>query len=301
MNAERRAKVAKLREEVRMKMAVRLLKAEAAASTTRACIVRWQRVSLFRAFDKWLEVCDTIFRENNGVFLRLKEGQATADNHNSSLTREVKGREDENALLCEECEGARRAVFWCKDCPSIYCSICSNFVHSGSRVMQFHNPVLLEELEENGNRLVHNHVNRKDGGNSLHTQLNRRSSLEEIGGQCDKSLSSSLVAAQKAENEERNTTSSQPHSELTENHYRGVTGNVNKECGIKSCSKPATHGITIRFCEKHYMEFRNALAPKDVVETTVSEQSWLFATRLCLLFQWCIHKLSWCIYAVTFA
>ncbi len=258
MNAERCAKVAKLREEVRMKAAVRLLKAEASASTTTACIVRWQRVSLFRAFDKWLEVCDTIYRESNGVFLRLKEGQVTNDN-NSALGTEGKEREDENALLCEECEGARRAVFWCKDCPSIYCSICSNFVHSGSRVMRFHTPVLLEELGEDGGRLVNLHINRKDGGHSLHSQLNRRSSLQGIVGQCEESS----LSAQSAQNDEKSAMTSQQHPGVTENHYRGVIGNVNKECAIKSCNKPATRGITIRFCEKHYMEFRNALAPKE--------------------------------------
>ncbi len=272
MDAERRVKVAKLREEVRMKTAVRLLKAEAAASTTTACIVRWQRVSLFRAFEKWLVVCDATFAESNGVLLRLKEGQAHHADNNSALTKEGKGGEGEydNALLCEECEGARRAVFWCRDCPSIYCSICSNFVHSGSRVMRFHNPVLLDELGEDGSRLVHLHINRKDGSNSLHVQLNRRSSLYGIGGIQRDESSSSLVAAKNVEIEEGSSSSAQP--EVAENHYRGVTGNVNKECGIKSCNKPATHGITIRFCEKHYMEFRNALAPKEAVETTVSGQ-----------------------------
>ncbi|KAG5177834.1 hypothetical protein JKP88DRAFT_133470, partial [Tribonema minus] len=34
-------------------------------------------------------------------------------------------------------------------------------------------------------------------------------------------------------------------------------------CAIKSCGRPATHGVTIRFCEDHYKEFRQVMAPKD--------------------------------------
>jgi hypothetical protein len=53
-------------------------------------------------------------------------------------------------------------------------------------------------------------------------------------------------------------------------HWRGITGSTTKECAIKSCGKTATHGVTIRFCETHYKEFRQVMAPKVKVSAYMS-------------------------------
>ncbi|CAM9134027.1 unnamed protein product, partial [Chrysoparadoxa australica] len=215
----KREQAAQLKEEMQFKKEVMNLKTTAAAMTVASCIVRWKKVHLYAGFDKWLEVS---MGEKVGLMDRLKNAAGRSLGEHS---------DDEDAVGCEECEGAQNAVMWCPDCPSSYCSLCSSFVHNSCRIMRTHEPIPIEDLEEQDfddeseSDAPQTPLRGTEGGTLQRMKLGLSSSSKQV------------------------------------TPYRGIASATHTQCTIKSCDKPATRGVALRFCDTHYKLFRQVVAP----------------------------------------
>lgn len=155
--------------------------------------------------------------------------------------------------MCYDCN-ERHVSFWCGSCQVLYCKICCQFVHGSSRIMRSHVPEVLKADVEG-----------EKASSATPVSLSRsfRVSLDDSSS----SSTSFLDLATSTPSMQQRRKSKRPS--ITSTFVKGtidlqpigegivsVSEKGKDPCAIKSCDKEACKGVSIRFCEFHYEEFR---------------------------------------------
>jgi hypothetical protein len=198
---------------------------------------------------------------------------------------------------CYECE-QRDGVLWCPDCGQDYCKVCSQFVHECCKAMKTHLPVSIDQkkftpirklipMEGGGGLAVNSVPFENPPGNT--TSYGRRRTHSDSVLREDSMISSfheddSFLEAVREEPtshekyrppetpthlsarrrrlsfQTRQVPSNAESMPFSMSMARGGDDHSHKDpCAIKTCTREACKGISIRFCEEHYEEFRSSM------------------------------------------
>lgn len=192
---------------------------------------------------------------------------------------------------CYECD-QREGVLWCPDCGQDYCKVCSQFVHECCKFMKTHilvpidqkkytpirrlipaesgfavNTVPFENASFSNRRRTHSDSVIID--DNLVTSFHEDDSiLESIENPSDRlpvfskqSVDTSHIARRRrASFQTKKLPSNAESMPFSMSMARGGEDHSHKDpCAIKSCTREACKGISIRFCEEHYEEFRASM------------------------------------------
>ena len=145
--------------------------------------------------------------------------------------------------MCFECT-ERVPVLYCLHCSEEYCKVCSQFVHDYCRHMKTHEVI--------------------DIGKKPSDTVQMRPSFavqSAVSSSIDKAA---VVGIDKEHPDEKSGEGPQRRTSRTFKSMGMITGDDSgssqkNHCAIRSCDKPATKGVSIRFCDEHYDEFRNGM------------------------------------------
>lgn len=164
---------------------------------------------------------------------------------------------------CFECAD-REAAVWCASCSVDYCKVCTQFVHECCKVMKSHHPIPLAEKQKALAALtvaVHpdddDEAEGEDGDVPAALPITRPSKQSTVDGVVKVRRRKSILEQRKEAKE-----ASEEPAPFVMNMARssgGEEGKVKDPCAIKSCTHEATKGVSIRFCEHHYEEFRSSM------------------------------------------
>lgn len=192
---------------------------------------------------------------------------------------------------CYECE-QREGVLWCPDCGQDYCKVCSQFVHECCKFMKSHllvpidqkkftpirrlmpldsgfavNTVPFEGVSFSNRRRTHSDSVIID--DNVVTSFHEDDSiLEPIENPSEKLPlipkqavdTSHIGRRRRASFQTKKLPSNAESLPFSMSMARGGEDHSHKDpCAIKSCTREACKGISIRFCEEHYEEFRNSM------------------------------------------
>ena len=146
--------------------------------------------------------------------------------------------------LCYECS-ERIPVHYCHQCAEDYCKVCSQFVHDYCKHMKTHMIV--------------------DIKNKPLGTVQMRPSFIGKANNCAEQGDTTTSVSDPANMYEENSSNTTPQrrESRTFKSMGMITGDENapnkNHCAIRSCDKPATKGVSIRFCDEHYDEFRSGM------------------------------------------
>jgi len=179
---------------------------------------------------------------------------------------------------CFECV-ERAAAVWCGECTQDYCKLCSQFVHGCCKIMKFHNPVAIDKKPSLTSRNVNYTTERTDSftavpfESSPHrpvTTLNRSEGESNVGDTSDGGIGAHTRQPRNSDTDagpkrrrnslakSQSNTESMPFS-MSMTRGGGDDTSHKDPCAIKSCNREACKGVSIRFCEEHYEEFRSSM------------------------------------------
>jgi hypothetical protein len=163
--------------------------------------------------------------------------------------------------LCYDCN-ERQVTFWCGSCQVLYCHICSQFVHASSRIMRSHRPETLKACA----------IDAVEGDKAINLQVaisvahsrSLKASFDDASSAASVEITDAatpLAAAPLRSKMKRSSISATFIKGTLELHQTpdsssGAAEKPKDPCAIKSCDKEACKGVSIRFCEFHYEEFR---------------------------------------------
>ena len=151
---------------------------------------------------------------------------------------------------CYECN-ERVPVLFCHQCAEEYCKVCSQFVHDYCKHMKTHDVVDLSK--------------KPLGVTQMRPSFASTESLD-TAVPVSKTVTMRPVPQPPPVTGANTQSSTTPERRASVFKTMGMTSGKGEEgasqknhCAIRSCDKPATKGVSIRFCDEHYDEFRNGM------------------------------------------
>jgi hypothetical protein len=180
------------------------------------------------------------------------EGSGTPTSRRSETDSPLEGGLAQD--LCFECS-ERTPVLYCMQCVEEYCKVCSQFVHDYCKHMKTHKVVDLSKkplgvVQMQPSFSSHNITETSPAAAPAPTPapvMETPVPLRKV------SISAEIKTDEGPQRRASRTFKTMGMITSDEG------GSQKNHCAIRSCDKPATKGVSIRFCDEHYDEFRNGM------------------------------------------